>query len=109
MSSRKIFHILVGKVAPLIDEEKEAGSYEVTWDAGGLPSGVYILSTAGEGCFYGLSPKVCGGEEVDLFEVEKASCNNFLEISLQRRCRDDSPIVFLDLSFVCGLLRTGWT
>jgi N-acetylneuraminic acid mutarotase len=38
----KIFDLLGREVATLIDEEKPAGSYEVTWNATNLPSGVYF-------------------------------------------------------------------
>ena len=30
------------KFLPLVNEEKPAGSYEVTWNAANLPSGVYF-------------------------------------------------------------------
>jgi hypothetical protein len=30
------------KIAPLVAEYKPAGSYEVEWDASGLPSGIYF-------------------------------------------------------------------
>ncbi len=38
----KVFDILGNEVATLVDEEKSAGTYEVTWDAAKLPSGVYF-------------------------------------------------------------------
>ncbi len=38
----KIFDVLGDEVATLIDEYKPAGSYEVEWDASGLPSGIYF-------------------------------------------------------------------
>jgi hypothetical protein len=43
-----IYDALGRKAATLIDEVKEAGTYSVTWDASGFPSGVYFLRmTAG--------------------------------------------------------------
>lgn len=41
----KIFDLLGREVAMLVNEEKSAGAYSITWDAsasGGLPSGVYF-------------------------------------------------------------------
>ncbi len=38
----KIYDVLGKEVATLINEEKPAGTYEVTWNAGNLPSGVYF-------------------------------------------------------------------
>jgi photosystem II stability/assembly factor-like uncharacterized protein len=38
----KVFDILGNEIATLIDEEKSVGTYELTWDAEGLPSGVYF-------------------------------------------------------------------
>ncbi len=38
----KIFNLLGQEVATLIDEEKEAGRYEVGWDASGFSSGIYF-------------------------------------------------------------------
>ncbi|HTY01981.1 MAG TPA: hypothetical protein VMG09_18290 [Bacteroidota bacterium] len=43
-----VYDILGGEVAVLMDEKKEAGRYEVTWDAGGFARGVYTCRmTAG--------------------------------------------------------------
>jgi len=38
----KIYNVLGKEVATLINEEKPARSYEVEWDASGLPSGIYF-------------------------------------------------------------------
>ncbi len=38
----KIYDVLGNEVATLVDEYKPAGSYEVEWNASGLPSGVYF-------------------------------------------------------------------
>ena len=38
----KVFDILGNEIETLVDEEKPAGSYEVEFDATGLPSGVYF-------------------------------------------------------------------
>lgn len=38
----KIFDVLGNEIEILINEEKPAGIYELTWDAGNLPSGIYF-------------------------------------------------------------------
>jgi hypothetical protein len=40
--SLQVFDVLGREVATLVNEEKEAGSHEVTWDATGIASGVYL-------------------------------------------------------------------
>lgn len=40
--SLKIYDVLGKEVATLVNEEKPAGTYEVTWNAANLPSGVYF-------------------------------------------------------------------
>jgi hypothetical protein len=37
----KMYDVLGREVATLVDEPKDAGTHSVTWDAAGLPSGVY--------------------------------------------------------------------
>jgi len=45
----KIYDVLGNEVATLFDEYKPAGTYEVEWNAVGLPSGIYFYSLqAGE-------------------------------------------------------------
>lgn len=47
--SLKVYDILGNEIATLVNEEKPAGTYEVTWYAEGLPSGVYFYQLkAGE-------------------------------------------------------------
>jgi hypothetical protein len=41
--SLKVYNFLGQEVATLVNEELEAGSYEVTWDANQFPSGVYFV------------------------------------------------------------------
>jgi hypothetical protein len=38
----KVFDILGNKIETLVNEEKKAGTYEITWNAVRLPSGVYF-------------------------------------------------------------------
>ena len=38
----KVFDILGNELETLVSEEKPAGTYEITWYAEGLPSGVYL-------------------------------------------------------------------
>ena len=40
--SLKIYDLLWKEVENLVDEQKPAGSYEVEFDATGLPSGIYM-------------------------------------------------------------------
>jgi len=53
-----VYDLLGREVAVLVDEEKKAGNYSVTFDASGLASGMY---------FYAL-------RSADRFEVKKMSC-----------------------------------
>ena len=38
----KVYDILGKEIATLMDEEKSVGTYEITWNATNLPSGVYF-------------------------------------------------------------------
>jgi len=38
----KVFDILGNEIETLVNEEKQIGTYEITWNAGSLPSGIYI-------------------------------------------------------------------
>jgi len=40
--SLKIYDLLGREIATLVNEEKPAGAYELTWNAEGLSSGVYF-------------------------------------------------------------------
>lgn len=40
----RVFDVLGREVAGMVNEEKEAGSYRVTWDASSMPSGVYFYT-----------------------------------------------------------------
>jgi hypothetical protein len=42
--SLKVFDVLGNEVARLVGENKQSGSYEVTFDASNLPSGVYFYT-----------------------------------------------------------------
>jgi predicted GH43/DUF377 family glycosyl hydrolase len=45
----KVYDILGNEIATLLDEEKSVGTYEITWSAENLPSGVYFYQLkAGE-------------------------------------------------------------
>jgi hypothetical protein len=45
----KIYNIIGKEIESLVNEEKPTGTYEVTWNAGNLPGGVYFyqLNTGG--------------------------------------------------------------
>ena len=47
--SLKIFDILGREVATLTHEEHSAGVYSMTWDAAGMPSGIYLCRMEAEG------------------------------------------------------------
>ncbi|MGE5498967.1 MAG: T9SS type A sorting domain-containing protein, partial [Syntrophothermus sp.] len=38
----KVYDILGREVATLVNEERPAGNYKITWNAANLPSGVYV-------------------------------------------------------------------
>ena len=38
----KVFDILGNEIETLVNEEKPTGTYELTWNAENLPSGVYF-------------------------------------------------------------------
>ncbi|HKJ81496.1 MAG TPA: T9SS type A sorting domain-containing protein [Ignavibacteriaceae bacterium] len=38
----KVYDILGNEIATLVNEEKPAGTYEITWNAANLPSGIYF-------------------------------------------------------------------
>ena len=40
--SLKVFNVLGAEIATLVNENKVPGTYQVTWDASGYPSGVYL-------------------------------------------------------------------
>ncbi|MBK9099300.1 MAG: T9SS type A sorting domain-containing protein [bacterium] len=40
--SLRVYDVLGNEIETLVDEEKSAGTYEITWYAEGLPSGVYF-------------------------------------------------------------------
>lgn len=44
----KIYDVLGNEVAILVDEQKEAGSYSVTFEAGSLSSGIYFYTISAE-------------------------------------------------------------
>ena len=48
----KVFDVLGNELATLVNEEKPAGTYELTWNANNLPSGIYfyqLSTTSGAG------------------------------------------------------------
>jgi len=44
-----VYDVLGNEVTTLMNEEKPAGSYEIEWNATGLPSGVYFYQLKTEG------------------------------------------------------------
>ncbi|MCX6141962.1 MAG: T9SS type A sorting domain-containing protein [Ignavibacteriales bacterium] len=47
--SLKVFNVLGAEIATLVNENKAAGTYQVTWDGNGYPSGVYLYCLIGGG------------------------------------------------------------
>jgi len=45
----KVYDVLSSEVATLVNEEKPIGTYELTWNASSLPSGVYFYQLWGSG------------------------------------------------------------
>jgi hypothetical protein len=41
-TSLKVFNVLGAEIASLVSENRPPGTYQVTWDANGYPSGVYF-------------------------------------------------------------------
>ena len=58
----KVFDILGNEVVTLVNEEKRAGTYEITWNTADLPSGVY---------FYQLRATPVGGQAGDFVQSKK--------------------------------------
>ncbi len=58
----KVYDILGNEIETLVNEEKPAGIYEITWNASGLPSGVY---------FYQLIATPVGGQRGSFIETKK--------------------------------------
>jgi hypothetical protein len=58
----KVFDILGNEIATLMDEEKSVGTYELTWNAANLSSGIY---------FYQLKATPNGGQAGGYFETKK--------------------------------------
>jgi len=58
----KVYDILGKEIETLVNEEKPAGTYEVTWYAANLPSGVY---------FYQLKATPSGGQAGSFGETKK--------------------------------------
>lgn len=47
--SLEVYDLLGREIATLVNETKAPGTYEITWDAEGVPSGVYFYQLrAGE-------------------------------------------------------------
>jgi photosystem II stability/assembly factor-like uncharacterized protein len=44
----KVFDVLGNEIATLMDEEKSVGTYELTWNAANLPSGIYFYQLRSE-------------------------------------------------------------
>ena len=45
-----VFNILGQEVRKIVNEKMEAGTHHVQFDAGGLPSGVYLYRIESDGC-----------------------------------------------------------
>ena len=59
----KVFDLLGREVAVLLDAQKAPGSYSVTWNATGFPSGVY---------YYRMHVQPAeGGQSMDYVETKK--------------------------------------
>jgi hypothetical protein len=58
----KIYDVLGNEIETLVNKEKPAGTYELTWNAASLPSGVY---------FYQLKATPSGGQAGSFIEMKK--------------------------------------
>ena len=58
----KVYDVLGNEITTLVNEEKQAGTYEITWYAEELPSGVY---------FYRLQVYPANGGAGDFIETKK--------------------------------------
>ena len=38
----RVYDVLGNEITTLVNEEKQTGTYEITWFAGKLPSGIYF-------------------------------------------------------------------
>jgi hypothetical protein len=59
--SLKVYNVLGVEVASLVDEQKDAGTFSVHWNASGLPSGMYMYRlsvTSNEGLLFDESKKL---------------------------------------------------
>jgi hypothetical protein len=60
--SLKVYNVLGNEITTLVNEEKKSGSYKLTWDAGGITSGVY---------FYRLHARPTDGHSAQFVETRK--------------------------------------
>jgi hypothetical protein len=59
--SLRVYNLLGVEVASLVDEQKEAGTFSVNWNASSLPSGMYVYRlsvTSDEGPLFDQSRKL---------------------------------------------------
>ena len=57
-----VFDLLGHKLAALVDEYRDAGTHEISWDASGLPAGVYL---------YHVKSETSGKEKLGKFAIIK--------------------------------------
>ncbi len=65
----KVYDILGNEIATLMNEEKSVGTYELSWDAEDLPSGVYFYQLKASAFRQAEKLEIYSNEEDDSNEI----------------------------------------